>query len=45
MAVIIGMDPHERSATVEVITEPGEVVTLGKFRGRRVCTVQWLMLC
>lgn len=31
MPVIIGMDPHKRSATVEVITELGEVVTVGKF--------------
>ncbi|MCR6483210.1 hypothetical protein M8542_10315 [Amycolatopsis sp. OK19-0408] len=31
MPVIIGMEPHKRSATVEVITDLGEVVTLGKF--------------
>ena len=31
MPVIIGMDPHKRSATVEVITELGEVVTVGRF--------------
>ncbi|WIX92775.1 IS110 family transposase [Amycolatopsis sp. DG1A-15b] len=31
MPVIIGMEPHKRSATIEVITELGEVVTVGKF--------------
>src|SRR4051812_10097188 len=31
MPVIIGMDPHKRSTTIEVITEFGAVVTVGKF--------------
>jgi transposase len=31
MTVIIGMDPHKRSATIEVIDERGDVVTVGKF--------------
>ncbi|MBE8520700.1 IS110 family transposase [Amycolatopsis sp. H6(2020)] len=31
MPVIIGMDPRKRSATIEVITELGDVVTIGKF--------------
>lgn len=31
MPVIIGMNSHKRSATIEVITELGDVVTIGKF--------------
>ncbi|WP_020641855.1 IS110 family transposase [Amycolatopsis balhimycina] len=31
MPVIIGMDSHKRSATIEVITELGDVVTVEKF--------------
>ncbi|MEV7042712.1 transposase [Amycolatopsis sp. NPDC051061] len=31
MPVIIGMDPHKRSATIEVINEFGDMVTVGKF--------------
>ncbi|MFF1611954.1 IS110 family transposase [Amycolatopsis sp. NPDC058278] len=31
MPVIIGMDPHKRSATIEVIDERGEMITAGKF--------------
>jgi transposase len=31
MPVIIGMDPHKRSATIEVIDELGEILTTGKF--------------
>lgn len=31
MPVIIGMDPHKRSATIEVINERGDMVTVGKF--------------
>ena len=31
MPVIIGMDPHKRSATIEVINERGDVVAAGKF--------------
>jgi transposase len=31
MPVIIGMDPHKRSATIEVINERGEAITTGKF--------------
>ncbi|MEV7099664.1 IS110 family transposase [Amycolatopsis sp. NPDC051045] len=31
MPVIIGMDPHKRSATIEVVNERGDVVTIGKF--------------
>ncbi len=31
MGVIIGMDPHERSATIEVIDEVGRAVALGRF--------------
>jgi transposase len=31
MPVIIGMDPHERSATIEVIDELGGILVAGKF--------------
>lgn len=31
MPVIIGMDPHKRSATIEVINEVGDILTTGKF--------------
>ncbi|WP_410609700.1 IS110 family transposase [Amycolatopsis sp. lyj-109] len=31
MTFIIGMDPHKRSATIEVINERGDLVTVGKF--------------
>ena len=31
MGVIIGMDPHKRSATIEVIDEVGRVVAVGRF--------------
>lgn len=31
MPVIIGMDPHKRSATVEVINELGNMITAGEF--------------
>lgn len=31
MPVIIGMDPHKRSATIEVINELGNMITAGKF--------------
>ncbi|SMC85671.1 IS110 family transposase [Lentzea albidocapillata] len=31
MPVIIGMDPHKRSATIEVINELGNMITAGEF--------------
>ena len=31
MGVIIGMDPHKRSATIEVVDEQGRVVSTGRF--------------
>ena len=31
MGVIIGMDPHKRSATIEVVDERGRVVSTGRF--------------
>lgn len=31
MAVIIGIDPHKRSATIEVINERGATIETGKF--------------
>lgn len=31
MSVIIGMDPHERSATIEVINELGNMITAAEF--------------
>jgi hypothetical protein len=31
MPVIIGMDPHKRSAAIEVINELGEIIMAGKF--------------
>jgi transposase len=31
MPVIIGMDPHKRSATIEVINELGDILTTGNF--------------
>ena len=30
MGVIIGMDPHKRSATIEVVDERGRVVSTGR---------------
>ncbi|MFQ6332123.1 IS110 family transposase [Nocardia sp. CWNU-33] len=32
MAVIIGMDPHKHSATIEVIDETGRVLATGRYR-------------
>jgi transposase len=31
MGVIIGMDPHKRSATIEVVDDRGRVLTVGRF--------------
>jgi hypothetical protein len=31
VGVIIGMDPHKRSATIEVIDERGTVLSTGRF--------------
>ncbi|MFQ6399002.1 IS110 family transposase [Nocardia sp. KC 131] len=31
MAVIIGMDPHKRSATIEIIDDIGKVLALGRY--------------
>ncbi|MDQ4103442.1 MAG: hypothetical protein M3186_06950 [Actinomycetota bacterium] len=31
MAVIIGMGPHKRSATIEVIDDRGQVLAAGKY--------------
>ena len=31
MSVIIGMDPHKRSATIEVVDERGRVLAVGRF--------------
>jgi hypothetical protein len=31
MGVIIGMDPHKRSATIEVIDEHGQVLAVGRY--------------
>ena len=31
MAVIIGMDPHKRSATIEVVDERGQVRAAGRY--------------
>jgi hypothetical protein len=31
VGVIIGMDPHKRSATIEVIDETGRCVAVGRF--------------
>ncbi|HET6919279.1 MAG TPA: transposase [Jiangellaceae bacterium] len=31
MGVIIGMDPHKRSATIEVVDERGRVLAIGRF--------------
>lgn len=31
MGVIIGMDPHKRSATIEVVDERGRVLEGGRF--------------
>jgi hypothetical protein len=47
VGVIIGMDPHKRSATIEVVDEQGRVLAIGRYgtdkvgyaeMGRR-CTV------
>ena len=31
MAVIIGMDPHKRSATIEIIDDRGQLLAVGKY--------------
>jgi transposase len=31
MGVIIGMDPHKRSATVEVINDRGQILAVGRY--------------
>ena len=31
MTVIIGMDPHKRSATIEVVDERGRVLAVGRY--------------
>ena len=31
MGVIIGMDPHKRSATIEVVDERGQVLAVGRY--------------
>lgn len=31
MAVTIGMDPHKRSATIEVVDERGQVLAVGRY--------------
>ncbi|WP_326943244.1 transposase [Amycolatopsis sp. NBC_01307] len=43
MSVIIGIDPHKRSATIEVITERGDVVTVGKFGTDQVGYAEMLL--
>jgi transposase len=30
MGVIIGMDPHKRSATIEVINDRGRILAVGR---------------
>ena len=37
MGVIIGMDPHKRSATIEVIDEAGRAVAVGRFGTDKTC--------
>jgi transposase len=32
MGVIIGMDPHKRSATIEVVDERGQILAVGRYR-------------
>ncbi|WP_350310703.1 transposase [Amycolatopsis sp. RTGN1] len=43
MPVIIGMDPHERSATIEVIDERGDMLTVGKFGTDQVGCAEMLL--
>jgi transposase len=31
MTVIIGMDPHKRSATIEIVDERARVLTAGRY--------------
>ena len=31
MGVIIGMDPHKRSATIEVVDERGQILAAGRY--------------
>ncbi len=31
MPVIIGMDPHKRSATIEIIDKTGRILTAGRY--------------
>ena len=49
-AVIIGMDPHKRSATIEIINDREKILSKGRFgaahddrsrRGRRRTTSCW----
>lgn len=36
MAVIVGMDPHKRSATIEVVDEGGQKMAQGRYRADNV---------
>src|SRR6188472_3148908 len=42
MGVIIGMDPHKRSATIEVIDQTGRRLSLGRFGTDKVGYAQML---
>lgn len=38
MSVIIGMDPHKRSATIEIVDQQAAVLAAGRFGGQgRLC--------
>jgi transposase len=42
MAVIIGMDPHKRSATIEIVDERAQVLAVGRFGTDKVGYVEML---
>jgi transposase len=42
MAVIIGMDPHKRSATIEIVDERAHVLAVGRFGTDKVGYVEML---
>lgn len=42
MAVIIGMDPHNRSATIEVVDERAQVLAVGRYGTDKIGYAQML---
>jgi hypothetical protein len=45
MTAIIGMDPHKRSATIEVIDERGQTLAVGRFSTDKAGYAEMLQTC